>query len=325
MRKNLFADVLGGEKLTPVNSDFPPSSRPAPLGSKGVVGAMSRALADISSDWNAARSGQEMLEIDAALIDGSIVRDRMPGSTADHQALVASVREHGQQVPVLLRPHPNEPDRYQIAYGHRRVDALREAGLPVRAVVRQLSDSELVVAQGQENSARRDLSYIERGTFGASLEDRYFSREVIMAALSVDKTELSRLINVARSVPPRIKETIGPAPKAGRRRWMELSERLSSEPALAALDLLLSDPGFQNLDDSDARFARVFEAAAPRVRRQPKAKVWTDSSGRKLVRIERAADRFTLSIDEKLEPAFGEYLLEQLPEILAAFQRREKD
>ena len=68
---------------------------------------------------------------------------------------------------------------------------------PSAPVVRQMSDAELVVAQGQENSARRDLSFIERALYAAKLEEAGFDRETIMAALNVDKTGLSRLISVA--------------------------------------------------------------------------------------------------------------------------------
>ena len=47
---------------------------------------------------------------------------------------------------------------------------------PVRAVVRTLSDAELVIAQGKENNERRDLSFIERALFAAHLEHRKFER-----------------------------------------------------------------------------------------------------------------------------------------------------
>ncbi|MFC7555837.1 ParB/RepB/Spo0J family partition protein [Pseudoroseomonas wenyumeiae] len=60
-----------------------------------------------------------------------------------------------------MRPHPTEPGRFQVAFGHRRLRAARDLAKPVRAVVRPLSDRELVLAQGQENSARANLSFIE--------------------------------------------------------------------------------------------------------------------------------------------------------------------
>jgi len=113
---------------------------------------------------------------------------------------------------------------------------MRELGRPVRAVIRNLSDDELVVAQGKENGEREDLSFIERARYGTLLEDRNFKRDTIMAALSVDKTELSRLISVYRAIPTELIDAIGPAPKVGRRRWMELvdclGDRKFSEAAM---------------------------------------------------------------------------------------------
>jgi len=41
-------------------------------------------------------------------------------------------------------------------------------------VVRSLTDEQLVIAQGQENSGRTDLTFIERARFAARLEDRKF-------------------------------------------------------------------------------------------------------------------------------------------------------
>ena len=58
----------------------------------------------------------------------------------------------------------------------------------MRAVLRHLSDAELVVAQGKENNERRDLSFIERALFAAHLEERKFDRDTIQAALGVDKS-----------------------------------------------------------------------------------------------------------------------------------------
>ena len=46
-----------------------------------------------------------------------------------------------------------------------------------------------------------------------------------MQALSTDKTELSKLLSVAKAVPSTIVKAIGPAPSAGRRRWMEIAHK----------------------------------------------------------------------------------------------------
>uniref|UniRef100_UPI001D0E2864 ParB/RepB/Spo0J family partition protein n=1 Tax=Klebsiella pneumoniae TaxID=573 RepID=UPI001D0E2864 len=77
-------------------------------------------------------------------------------------------------MPILVRPHPTIDGRYQVAYGHRRLVAVRQLGFKVKAVIRELSDDQLVVSQGQENNARTNLSYIERALFASRLEDRSF-------------------------------------------------------------------------------------------------------------------------------------------------------
>ncbi len=119
----------------------------------------------------------------------------------------------------------------RVVYGHRRVQACLALQRPVRAVVKALTDAQLVVAQGQENSARKDLSYIERALFAMRLSDRGFDREVIMAALGLSKSHLSTLLSVGRRIPVPLIEAIGPAPKAGEPRWSALAERLEQDAA----------------------------------------------------------------------------------------------
>ena len=94
-----------------------------------------------------------------------------------------------------------------------------------------MTDIELITAQGLENSQRGNLSYIERAVFAARLEDRGFARTVIIDALATDKTELSKLISVARAVPESVIDAIGPAPKAGRRRWLAFVDLLQNPGA----------------------------------------------------------------------------------------------
>ncbi len=167
-----------------------------------------------------------MVEIEPSRIVSSIIADRLAQGGESLQALVESIRESGQQVPVLLRPHPDGSDRYQVAYGHRRVLAARELGRTVARGDPPVERCRTCGRAGPENSARTDLSFIERSLFAARLEDAGFERAVIMAALATDKTALSKLIAVARRVPEDIIEAIGPAPKAGRDRWLQLADRL---------------------------------------------------------------------------------------------------
>jgi ParB family chromosome partitioning protein len=327
-RKNLLSALLEDE-LTAVNSETNGNGlkgeelahRSTARG--GAVGAMSRSLHQISTEREELEAriaaGQNVIDLDPTLIDGSFISDRMEARDDGHGALLESIREYGQQVPILVRPHPNSRGRYQIAYGHRRARVMLDLKRPVRAVIRAMSDDELVVAQGQENNARKDLSFIERATFAFRLEERGFGRETIMAALAVDKTELSRLISVSKTISPLVVSAIGPAPAAGRRRWMELAERIKGHGADQVLSQLLRDPTFLG-DHSDERFRRLFAALAPRHTKQVPPDHWIDEQGKKVARIERGEGRFLLSLDERLAPSFGDFIVRRLPELYRAFR-----
>ncbi|WP_312416796.1 ParB/RepB/Spo0J family partition protein, partial [Shinella sp.] len=114
-----------------------------------------------------ALKSQGLTEIDPDLIDAPSVTDRLDEDGSQFDEFARNIRENGQQVPILVRPHPTTEGRYQIAYGRRRLRAVKAAGLKIKAAVRNLTDDELVLAQGQENSARQDLSFIERALYAA--------------------------------------------------------------------------------------------------------------------------------------------------------------
>lgn len=114
------------------------AASPVPPTTEGAVGASVAGF-----------GAPAILEIDAFEIEAGGVRDRLEHDDEDHVRLMDSLREYGQQVPVLVRPHPDGDGRYQIVYGRRRVLALRDLGVPVMALVRDLDDASLVLAQGQ--------------------------------------------------------------------------------------------------------------------------------------------------------------------------------
>lgn len=293
----------------------------------GAISAMGASLKELTEGARTAARLQEQVEagaavvdLDPALADGSIVSDRLIAEIdPNFDALVESMRASGQQVPILVRPHPSVRGRYQVAYGHRRLRAAAILGLPVKAIVRPLTDGELVVAQGKENLDRHDLSYIEKALFARRLEDQGFERSVIMAALSTDKADLSRYISVARMIPEPLLQEIGPAGKAGRARWIALAERLGQPRGEKIVQETLASGAFGALG-SDARFALLFQALEKTPRKSAaKVRVWTNSAGKKVARIESLAERTVVTIDEKAIPAFGAYLVEQLDDLYARF------
>jgi ParB family chromosome partitioning protein len=58
--------------------------------------------------------------------------------------------------------------------------------------------------------------------FAGSLEERGYDRDVIMQALSVDKTVVSKMLSVLNDIPADVVAAIGAARNSGRDRWYKL-------------------------------------------------------------------------------------------------------
>ncbi|MER9349769.1 plasmid partitioning protein RepB [Mesorhizobium sp. M0227] len=293
----------------------------------GAISAMGSSLQEMAEGAKAAArlqeqlaSGDAVVSLDPSKIEGSTIADRLPAEIdRGFDQLVMSIAENGQQVPILVRPHPETAGRYQIAYGRRRLRAAAKLGREVRAIVQTLSDDDLVIAQGRENLDRADLSFIEKALFAKHLEDAGYERATIIAALSTDKADLSRFISIARSIPENLVSKIGPAPKAGRARWATLAEGLGRPKAMQLVESAVDTAEFRKAD-SDARFALVFRLVSNTASKpSPKVKSWTTPLGKKAARIEHAAARTALIFDEKQAPAFGAFVAQQLDRLYDQF------
>ena len=313
-RKNLLKDLIEAPAAAPAPARLEVKTARAPV--SGAIGAVSQGIADLKA--------RAVIDLDPNLIRDAGVMDRLEHDEADHATLMVSIRDHGQQVPVLVRPHPGEDGAYQIVYGRRRVLACRDLGISIKAMVRDLDDSDLIVAQGQENTARRDLSYIEKANFARQMAEQGFKRKIICAALSVDKTEISRMLQVAARIPESTIHAIGPAPAAGRPRWQKLADLIeatgTTENEAAALTYG---------DTSDQRFEALLHALTlperrARARRKAQARVSSalppppPGGGQRLTaaggiigRVYEGTGEVVLRIEDP--DGFGRWLIRALP------------
>ncbi|WP_136637624.1 plasmid partitioning protein RepB [Pseudooceanicola onchidii] len=239
----------------------PRTDTPAPRrqGPAAAVGALQSSLSKLQEN--------AVQDIDPSLIDMAGMEDRLGFYNEEQKRLKESLKAYGQQVPVLLRPHPTARGRYEIVYGRRRLAALRDLGMPVRAMVRQLDDHALVMAQGQENTERTDLSFIEKASFAAQLDAAGYDRQTIAAALAMDMPMVSRMLKVGTAFDLAFLRQIGRAPSVGRDRWMTLVEKFKNEGARNRATAFMNRPEFAVLGTDD-RFDAVLRIAE----KQPDAK-----------------------------------------------------
>lgn len=296
----------------------------------GPVRTMGLALDRMESETKALHealaSGEKIVDLDPELIEASFIKDRLDYELTLDDDFVRSIDENGQEVPILVRQHPDNADRFQVAYGHRRLAAIKLLKRKVRAVVKPLSDADLVVAQGVENTARKDLSYIEKALFALGLEIKGFSRDIIIKALSTDKGELSKLISVAKRIPDDLIRKIGAAPGAGRRRWLELAEKLDDEKILSAVTKTVSKSDFMHLS-SDDRFIAILKIAnekpVSQIDTTLQAKSWKSEDSYVALTINQQAKKVAIELrNEKAKP-FSDWLSNRLDKLYEEFKQSE--
>jgi len=334
-RKDILKGLLNPGPDTPVSPRKTPESgsegpAPLPRSTKGAIGAVSRSIADLKA--------RSVIEIDPMLIDAGGLQDRLESDPQDDMALAQSIAEYGQQVPVLVRPHPEQEGRYQIVYGRRRVLAMRDLNLPVKALVRDLDDTQLIMAQGQENTARRDLSFIEKVNFARQMEEAGYSRKVICDALSIDKTLISRMLSVAERIPPGIIARIGSAHGVGRDRWMEFAQLIETagvdeEGLIAMLGACPADSGegrFDYLHDWMTRRSGLAEAAPPAPPKplapgpKPAARTLQGEAGEPLGEARSMRRALVLRLSLEATQGFEEWLVNELPRLHADWRAGRK-
>ena len=299
-----------------------------PRVASGSIRSLQNTFSDVERENEELRkrigSGDAVVDVDTALISPSPFRDRFDDHDAQaFQKLKDSIQEQGQTVPVLLREEPAGSGRYQIAYGHRRVRAARELGVSVKALVRHLSDADLAVAQGLENAARENLTFIERAAFALRLEDGGHDRQVVQRSLTVDRAEASKLVAVARAIPADLILSIGRAPKIGRGRWLALVDALAGSGAEKRVAKAIAEASFNGLP-SNERFLAVLAAASAR---SDTPRFAGDTyrvvavSDVEVARVATSKTRTVISIGRDANgDAFAAFVEEKLPELFAAFK-----
>lgn len=235
MKRDLLAKSL--QKMAEKKSDPPApavSATPSKEGAPKSLLNMSDVLTQVAS--------QAAQDVDVSDIADSDISDRFDVAVG-LEPLVESIRNSGQELPVMLRFRRGEGPRYEVVYGRRRIAACRRLGIKVKALIKEMNLREALVSQALENSARLERSFIEQAVFASELEKAEFSRAEICEALAVDKGTLSRLLSIVRDIPPGVINRIGAAHDVGRRPWMELRRlaMLECAPAEEEMTALIPD------------------------------------------------------------------------------------
>lgn len=319
-RKNPFANLMA--------SDAPAEEQPAlDYAVKGASKSFLNSLNEITARADKLMEGEPVVELDPDLVDPSFVKDRLEEDEKEFNEILEAIRERGQDSPILVRPHPNSPQRYMVVFGHRRLKVAKLLGRKVRAVIKEMKDREHVVAQGQENSARANLSFIEKAMYASELSKLRYDDDnaIVMAALALDRATLSKMLAVA-SIPEKVLRAIGPAKGIGRDRWYELKLLLERPANYDAAVEVADTEDFAKLA-TDGRFAAIekrLKTRQNRSRNESTKQSWAPRDGVLAAEMLAEGKKFTLAIKAKGPDAkaFGAYLSDNLDRLYDDFRNR---
>ncbi|WP_299749560.1 plasmid partitioning protein RepB [uncultured Tateyamaria sp.] len=276
--------------------------RTLPKGTIGSVRAGLGGIQEIDTNLILSWGPKDRLDIELTTVNSAEPHESI-------QDLASSIAEAGQQVPVLLRPAKERDGHFEVIYGQRRILACRHLGIPVRALIRTLDDTDALLAKGLENAGRAELSYYERVRFAQAILEQGYSRAEVCQALAISKNTLSQLERINRLVPAGVGEAIGAAPGAGRPKWTSLATGFEKEQLTEKVALRVLGPSGDL--DSDGRLELVLKEIGKRGKQErsveersplPGVQIKSGKSGLS-VTVRRAGDntKFANWLDQNLD------------------------
>ena len=123
--------------------------------------------------------------------------------------LLSSLAASGQQVPIVVVPVADKPDRYLVIDGYKRVSALRKLGRDtVGATVWQMNEAEALVL-GQSLRASEGETALEQGWLLAELEQRFgYGLDELARRFDRSASWVSRRLALVELLPDTVQEKV---------------------------------------------------------------------------------------------------------------------
>ncbi|GAA2032072.1 ParB/RepB/Spo0J family partition protein [Agromyces tropicus] len=127
----------------------------------------------------------------------------------DLAELVHSVREFGVLQPIVVRPHPEQPGKFELVMGERRLRATKAAGLDsIPAVIKDTADEAMLRDALLENLHRSQLNPLEEASaYQQLLADFGITQEQLASRIGRSRPQISntlRLLKLPEGVQVRV-------------------------------------------------------------------------------------------------------------------------
>jgi len=203
------------ESRTDTEDDAPPRTdiQPSPAEPAANVSRETDAQAPASAQ----EAEQQLVPVPGARfaelpVTAIVPNPRQPRQIFDEQdmaELVHSIREIGVLQPVVVRPSPDDPDRYELIMGERRWRATTAAGLDViPAIVRDTAENDLLRDALLENLHRSQLNALEEAAaYAQLLEDFGCTHEELAGRIGRSRPQITNTLRLLK-LPPLVQRRV---------------------------------------------------------------------------------------------------------------------
>jgi len=297
----------------------------------GAAKTVVRSIEDLAENTKKLMEGEVIVELDPQSLDVSSIPDRLSDDDEEYRELRQAIQKTGQSTPILVRPS-SDGQRYTVVFGHRRLKVARELGIPVKAVVKKLDDITSAIAQGQENSARSNLSFIERAYFAQNLLATGMTKDVVRSSLAIDEAMLSKMLGVVEAVPSSVIKALGASKKIGRDKWLSLRQlvlapallRASTDRVGTAEFLELSeDSRFDELHDYLKRYKAKSDAKKPKA--SASEKEWISRDRSLNFSMNAKSKKVAIELSNTEAKPFSDWLSSRMDQLYDEYKRSKPD
>jgi ParB family chromosome partitioning protein len=178
-----------------------PNPEPAPIEADPISSGSETELLPVP--------GARLAHLNPADVVPNAVQPRSVFDEDDLAELVHSIREVGVLQPIVVRPLSDQPGKYELVMGERRLRATKEAGLDtIPAIVRDTADIDMLRDALLENLHRAQLNPLEEASaYQQLLADFGITQEELAARIGRSRPQITntlRLLKLPESVQLRV-------------------------------------------------------------------------------------------------------------------------
>lgn len=186
-----------GRATRPVDVFFP-DAEAAPVASVAVIEQAAE------EEGLLAVPGARLARLNPDDIVPNAVQPRSVFDPDDLAELVHSVREFGVLQPIVVRPHPDLPGKYELVMGERRLRATKAAGLDsIPAVVKDTANEDMLRDALLENLHRSQLNPLEEASaYQQLLADFGITQEELATRIGRSRPQISNTLRLLKLPEP---------------------------------------------------------------------------------------------------------------------------